>query len=66
MAIVLGMASVDLREKPCKDVELRKVVAYHKLNKSRVDTNMRHPRLTAYSLMTQICVNRGYTVCRMS
>ena len=30
------MASVDLREKPCKDVELRKVVAYHKLNKSRV------------------------------
>ena len=30
------MASVDLREKPCKDVELRNVVAYHKLNKSRV------------------------------
>ncbi len=36
MAIGLGMASVDLREKPCKDVELRKVVAYHKLNKSTI------------------------------
>ena len=36
MVIRLGMASVDLWEKPCKDVELRKVVAYHKLNKSRV------------------------------
>ena len=30
------MASVDLREKPRKDVELRKVVAYHKLNESKV------------------------------
>ncbi len=30
------MASVDLREKPCKAVELWKVVAHHKLIKSRV------------------------------
>ncbi len=36
MVIGHGMASVDLGEKPCRDVELRKVVAYHKLNKSRV------------------------------
>ena len=34
--IGLSTASVDLREKPCKAVELWKVVAHHKLIKSRV------------------------------